>query len=100
MGGETVNEARSSKFQNLALFCDVTDPQNDPKWYQNHLKRQETQNNDCFDLKMCTGKYFWNGETDGDVRVPKFNNLDLFSDVTDSKNGPKGLKICSKLIFI
>ena len=43
---------------NFDHFCDVMDPQNYPKWSENHLKHQKTQQNDCIGLKMRMGKCF------------------------------------------
>ena len=42
-GDKTDDEFRNLKFENLDPFCDVMDPQIEPKWSKNHLKRQKSQ---------------------------------------------------------
>ena len=42
-GEKTDDKVKKSKFKNLDPFCDVTDPQNDPKWSENLLKYQKTR---------------------------------------------------------
>ena len=61
-GGKTDDKVKNSKFKNLDFFCDVTDPKNDPKWFENHIKYQKTRENDCLDLKMNMGNLFEEGK--------------------------------------
>ena len=37
---KTDGDVRISQILNLDPFCDVTDPQNGPKWSENHKKGQ------------------------------------------------------------
>ena len=51
-----------SKIQNsksLTPFVTSHGPQYDPKWSENHLKRQMSQLNDCVGLRMRIGEFLW-----------------------------------------
>jgi len=91
-GGKTDYKVKNSKFKNLDPFCDVTDPQNDPKWSENQLKFQKTRENDSFDLKMNIGNLF--GERKPMIKSKILNDKILTPFVTSrtpnmTQNGPK-----------
>ena len=91
-GKKTDDKVKNSKFKNLDFFCDVTDPQNDPKWSENRLKCQKTRQNDCLDLKMSMGNL--SGEEKQMIKSKIQNSVILIPFVTSrtpkmTQNGPK-----------
>ena len=75
VGGKTDDRVKNSKFWNLDHFCDVTDPQIDPKWPIMARKSPKMPENSIkwlFGSKNEHGQCFWGGKTDDHVKNLKF----------------------------